>query len=309
MEFDYIIIGAGSAGCVLANRLTEDGSATVLLLEAGGKDTNPMIHIPVGYAKTLKDPKVNWLYETETDPETGGRAHVWPRGKVLGGSSSINGLLYVRGQAADFDNWAQLGCTGWSHSDVLPYFRKAEGNERLGGDLHSQGGPLNVSDPADRHPISDACIAAGIEAGLPFNDDINGEAQDGISYFQMTVKNGRRWSAAMAYLRPALTRSNLQARNRGAGREGAHRQWSGLRCPLPAAGRQCRGEGSARSDLRRWRGELAAAARTVGHRRPRSAGGHGDSGGQGAARRRHQSAGPLCRRHAMATEGGFDFGQ
>ena len=175
MEFDYIIIGAGSAGCVLANRLTEDGSATVLLLEAGGKDTNPMIHIPVGYAKTLKDPKVNWLYETEGDPETGGRAHVWPRGKVLGGSSSINGLLYVRGQAADFDNWAQLGCTGWSHGDVLPYFRRAEGNERLGGDLHSQDGPLNVSDPADRHPISDACIAAGIEAGLPFNDDINGE--------------------------------------------------------------------------------------------------------------------------------------
>ena len=210
MEFDYIIIGAGSAGCVLANRLTEDGSATVLLLEAGGKDTNPMIHIPVGYAKTLKDPKVNWLYETEGDPETGGRAHVWPRGKVLGGSSSINGLLYVRGQAADFDNWAQLGCTGWSHSDVLPYFRKAEGNERLGGELHNQSGPLNVSDPADRHPISDACIAAGIEAGLPFNDDINGAEQDGISYFQMTVKDGRRWSAAMAYLRPALTRSNLK---------------------------------------------------------------------------------------------------
>lgn len=210
MEFDYIIIGAGSAGCVLANRLTEDGSATVLLLEAGGKDTNPMIHIPVGYAKTLKDPKVNWLYETEGDPETGGRAHVWPRGKVLGGSSSINGLLYVRGQTADFDNWAQLGCTGWSHTDVLPYFRRAEGNERLGGDLHSKDGPLNVSDPADRHPISDACIAAGIEAGLPFNDDINGATQDGISYFQMTVKNGRRWSAAMAYLRPALNRTNLK---------------------------------------------------------------------------------------------------
>jgi choline dehydrogenase len=209
-EFDFIIVGAGSAGCVLANRLTADGKHSVLLLEAGGKDSSPMIHIPIGYATTLKDPKVNWLYETEVDPTSGNRPHVWPRGKVLGGSSSINGLLYVRGQAADFDQWAQLGCTGWSHSDVLPYFRRAESNERLGEDpLHGGDGPLNVSDPQDRHPISDAVIRAGVEAGIPFNDDINGEAQDGISYFQMTIKNGRRWSLAMGYLRPALQRSNL----------------------------------------------------------------------------------------------------
>lgn len=208
-EFDYIIVGAGSAGCVLANRLTEDGSATVLLLEAGGKDTSPMIHIPVGYAKTLKDPKVNWLYETEVDPTSGDRPHVWPRGKVLGGSSSINGLLYVRGQSADYDNWAQSGCTGWSHADVLPYFKRAEGNERLKDDLHGTDGPLNVSDITEHHPVSDAVIAAGVEAGLPFNDDVNGASQDGISYFQLTVKNGRRWSAAMAYLRPALPRANL----------------------------------------------------------------------------------------------------
>ena len=209
-EYDYIIVGAGSAGCVLANRLTADGKATVLLLEAGGKDSSPMIHIPIGYATTLKDPKVNWLYETEVDPTSGDRAHVWPRGKVLGGSSSINGLLYVRGQAADFDQWAQLGCTGWSHGDVLPYFRRAEGNERLGDDeLHGGDGPLNVSDPRDSHPISDAVIKAGVEAGLPFNNDVNGESQDGISYFQMTVKNGRRWSLAMGYLRPALGRANL----------------------------------------------------------------------------------------------------
>ncbi|MBV8970839.1 MAG: choline dehydrogenase [Sphingomonadaceae bacterium] len=209
-EYDYIIVGAGSAGCVLANRLTEDGTATVLLLEAGGRDTNPMIHIPVGYAKTLKDPKVNWLYETEVDATSGDRAHVWPRGKVLGGSSSINGLLYVRGQAADYDNWAQAGCTGWSFADVLPYFRRAEGNERLGSDpLHGGDGPLNVSDITEHHPVSDAVIKAGVEAGLPFNDDCNGASQDGISYFQLTVKNGRRWSAAMAYLRPALPRQNL----------------------------------------------------------------------------------------------------
>ena len=209
-DYDYIIVGAGSAGCVLANRLTEDGGATVLVLEAGGRDTSPMIHVPVGYAKTLKDPKVNWLYATEVDPTSGDRPHVWPRGKVLGGSSSINGLLYVRGQAADYDNWAQAGCTGWSHADVLPYFRRAERNERLGDDpLHGGDGPLNVSDITEHHPVSDAVIAAGVEAGLPFNDDVNGASQDGISYFQLTVKNGRRWSAAMAYLRPALGRANL----------------------------------------------------------------------------------------------------
>ena len=209
-DYDYIIVGAGSAGCVLANRLTEDGGATVLVLEAGGRDTSPMIHAPVGYAKTLKDPKVNWLYATEVDPTSGDRPHVWPRGKVLGGSSSINGLLYVRGQAADYDNWAQAGCTGWSHADVLPYFRRAERNERLGDDpLHGGDGPLNVSDITEHHPVSDAVIAAGVEAGLPFNDDVNGASQDGISYFQLTVKNGRRWSAAMAYLRPALGRANL----------------------------------------------------------------------------------------------------
>jgi choline dehydrogenase len=158
----------------------------------------------------LKDPKVNWLYETEVDPTSGNRPHVWPRGKVLGGSSSINGLLYVRGQQADFDQWAQLGCTGWSHDDVLPYFRRAEGNERLGKDeLHGGDGPMHVSDPGDTHPISDAVIKAGVEAGIPFNNDVNGEAQDGISYFQNTIKNGRRWSLAMGYLHPAMKRANL----------------------------------------------------------------------------------------------------
>ena len=210
LEFDYIIVGAGSAGCVLANRLTADGRHRVLLLEAGPTDWNPMIHIPVGYANTLKDPGVNWLYETEEDPGSNGRKHVWPRGKVLGGSSSINGLLYVRGQMADYDNWAQLGATGWASGDVLAYFRRAEGNERLSDELHGTDGPLNVSDATTRHPVSDAVVEAGIQAGLPFNDDCNGEAQDGISYFQLTVKNGRRWSAAQAYLKPAMQRRNLK---------------------------------------------------------------------------------------------------
>ena len=210
MPFDYVIVGAGSAGCVLANRLTADPLVRVLLLEAGPEDRNPMIHVPVGYARTLKDPGVNWLFATEPDPGSDNRVHVWPRGKVLGGSSSINGLLYVRGQPADYDGWAQLGATGWSAADVLPYFRRAEGNARLSGDWHGTDGPLHVSDATIRHPVSDAVVAAGMQAGLPFNDDVNGPVQDGISYFQLTVKNGRRWSAAMAYLHPARRRPNLR---------------------------------------------------------------------------------------------------
>jgi choline dehydrogenase len=208
--FDYVVVGAGSAGCVLANRLTADGRHRVLLLEAGPTDWNPMIHIPVGYAQTLKDPSVNWLYSTEEDEGTGGRVHVWPRGKVLGGSSSINGLLYVRGQMADYDGWAQLGATGWGAADVLPYFRRSEANERLADELHGTDGPLHVSDATTRHPVSDAVVQAGVQAGLAFNDDVNGEVQDGISYFQLTVKDGRRWSAAQAYLKPAMRRMNLK---------------------------------------------------------------------------------------------------
>lgn len=207
-EFDYIVVGAGSAGCVLANRLTEDGKSSVLLLEAGGKDTNPMIHIPVGYASTLKDPKVNWLYETEPDPGTNDRVHVWPRGKVLGGSSSINGLLYIRGQRQDYDGWAQLGLRGWSYEDMHPYFIRNQHQERDDMEGHGKGGPLNVSDVTETHPVSDAVIEAGKKLGLQHRD-VNGEEQEGISYYQLTVKNGRRWSAAKAYLDPAKSRPNL----------------------------------------------------------------------------------------------------
>ena len=220
IEADYIIVGAGSAGCVLANRLSADGKTKVLLLEAGGDDrptknpsqflSNLMIHVPVGYSQTLKDPKVNWLYETEPDPGTGGRTHVWPRGKVLGGSSSINGLLYIRGQHADYDNWRQMGCEGWSWDDVLPYFRRAENQERGDCDWHAAGGPLNVSDVTTTHPVSDAVIDACEQAGIPRVADVNAVDQEGATYYQLTVKNGQRCSAAVAYLHPAMNRPNLR---------------------------------------------------------------------------------------------------
>jgi len=211
-QYDYILIGAGSAGCVLANRLSENPTTRVLLLEAGGPDTSPMIHIPAGYSHTIKDPKVNWLYKTAPTPGTKDRVHVWPRGKVLGGSSSINGLLYIRGQAQDYDGWRQMGNTGWGWDDVLPYFKKAEDQQHGADAYHGAGGPLSVTDATESNPISDAVVEAGVEAGLPKNPDPNGASQEGIGYYQLTVKNGKRVSAAGAYLHPAMKRSNLRVK-------------------------------------------------------------------------------------------------
>lgn len=208
--FDYIIVGAGSAGCVLANRLSANGRHSVLLLEAGPKDSNIWIHVPLGYGKLFKDSTVNWMYQTEPEPGLNGRQVFQPRGKVLGGSSSINGLLYVRGQREDFDRWRQQGNTGWGYDDVLPYFKQAEHQQRGADDFHGADGPLPVSDPRQADPLSEAFIAAATEVGIPANPDFNGASQEGAGMFQMTTRRGRRASTAVAYLRPALARRNLQ---------------------------------------------------------------------------------------------------
>ena len=210
MEFDYIIVGAGSAGCAIANRLSENGRYSVALLEAGGKDTNPWIHIPVGYFKTMGNPKTDWRYKTEADDGINGRSIPWPRGRVLGGSSSINGLLYVRGQSQDFDNWRDLGNSGWGWNDVLPFFKKAE---TWKGDaqspLRGHNGPLSVSPTRLSRDVVDRWVDAAVASGYKRNNDYNAEDQEGVGYFQLTADKGRRCSSAVAYLNPAKKRKNL----------------------------------------------------------------------------------------------------
>ncbi|HVC53838.1 MAG TPA: choline dehydrogenase [Stellaceae bacterium] len=210
LEADFVVVGAGSAGCAIAARLSEDPATRVILIEAGGADTNRWIHIPLGFGKTFADPSVNWCFETEPDPGAAGRKVYWPRGKVLGGSSSINGMVYIRGQAEDFDHWRQLGCTGWAFGDVLPYFKRAEDQERGADEFHGAGGPLCVSDVPDRHPICEAFIADAMALGHALNDDFNGATQDGVGYHQTTTRNGKRCSTAVGYLRPAMMRQNLR---------------------------------------------------------------------------------------------------
>jgi choline dehydrogenase len=206
--YDFIVTGAGSAGCAVAGRLSESGRWRVLLLEAGGRDSNPWIHIPLGYTKTFTNPRVNWMFESEPEKELNNRTLYQPRGKVLGGTSSINGMVYMRGTPADYDNWRQRGCEGWDWDSVLPYFKKAEDQERGADDFHGVGGPLHVSNPV-RSPLGDAMVAASIEAGIPANPDFNGARQEGVGYYQTTTTNRRRWSSARAYLGEARRRENL----------------------------------------------------------------------------------------------------
>ncbi len=207
--YDYIIIGAGSAGCVLANRLSEDPAIKVLLLEAGPRDWHPFIHMPAGLAKLVGQKGVNWNYDTAPEPHLNGRRLWWPRGKVLGGSSSINAMCYIRGVAGDYDDWAAGGADGWDWNSALPYFKRSERNSRGGDALHGGEGPLYVSDLRYTNPLSSVFIEAGQQAGFARNDDFNGPEQSGVGLYQVTQKNGARCSSAVAYLRPAKSRPNL----------------------------------------------------------------------------------------------------
>ena len=209
MDFDYVIIGAGSAGCVLANRLSADGRHRVLLLEAGPPDNYPWIHIPIGYGKTMFHPVYNWGFSTDPEPTMNDRRIYWPRGRGLGGSSSINGLIYIRGQREDYDQWAAMGNTGWSARDVLPYFKKLEGNTRGADDWHGGDGPLTCSDIGEPHELIEAIIRGSRSLGVPPNPDFNGATQEGVGYYQLFTRKGWRCSNAVAYLRPARERPNL----------------------------------------------------------------------------------------------------
>ena len=212
--FDFIVVGAGSAGCVLASRLSESGRHSVLLLEAGGEDRNPYIHLPIGYPKLYSDPTLNWMYESEPEMELDGRTLYQPRGKVLGGTSSINGMVYIRGHAQDYDDWEGAGCDGWGWDSVLPYFKKSEDQARGISEFHGSGGPLHVSEQRHFWKPSLAFLDACRQAGLEENPDFNGVRQEGFGTYQSTIKNGRRWSAASAYLKPARRRQNVVVRTR-----------------------------------------------------------------------------------------------
>ena len=209
--YDFIVVGSGSAGSVVAERLSASGRHSVLVLEAGGSDLRFFVQMPLGYGKTFFDPDVNWNYKTEPDPGLAGNADHWPRGKLLGGSSSINAMVWIRGHPADYDSWRDLGNPGWGFADLLPYFKAVEDNEAGADAYRGRGGPVHVTDNRGRvHPLTEQFVKAATEAGLPLNQDFNGAAQEGVGIYQLNTRNGRRMSAARAFLRPAMKRANVR---------------------------------------------------------------------------------------------------
>src|SRR5436190_12677218 len=211
MAADYVVVGAGSAGCVLAGRLSGDPDVSVLLLEAGAPDTAPEIRVPAAFPMLFKS-SVDWDLLGEPEPGLGGRRLYLPRGRMVGGSGSMNAMIYLRGNRLDYDEWAAQGCAGWSFEDVLPYFKRAEDNERGEDEFHGVGGPLAISESRSNSRLIDAQLAAAVEAGYELNPDLNGERQDGVGRFQLTQRNGKRWSTADGYLHPAAGRRNLEVR-------------------------------------------------------------------------------------------------